>query len=60
MACQTQWRVASMGGPTGLDYPSVAMVMDERALKGEERRAAFDGVRVLEQVALEEMNKGKP
>jgi hypothetical protein len=44
-----------MGGVTGLDYSPLFRLMDERGLKGEAWRDAFDGVRIIESSAIEQM-----
>ena len=56
-AMRTQWRVG-MGGAYGLDYtPMLAQggVMDLLGI--EDREYAFEGIRVMESVALDEMHK---
>ncbi len=57
-AMQTQWRIG-MGGPTGLDYTALPVVMD--MLEIADRRQAFDGLIVMERTALESFreNNGK-
>lgn len=59
-ACRTQWRIDGLSGRCwGLDYPGVAVVLNERALKGQPRREVFDGIQVMEAAALEVMNPRK-
>jgi len=50
-ALQTQWRMG-MGGPTGLDYAAVPIVMELYQVTAEDRRQVFDDVRVMEGEAL--------
>ena len=60
-AVQTQWRIAGMGGPTGLDYPAVFATMDRlfRDYSEAKRDALFLDLQVAERAALEEMAKAK-
>ncbi|WIX31252.1 DUF1799 domain-containing protein [Salinicola sp. JS01] len=53
--CSTQWKHAPMGGPTGLDYPALKMVMEFHAVAPTEFRERFGQVRLLERGALNEM-----
>ena len=54
LECATQWR-SGMGGITGLDYPAVFAVLDERGLErgSPERGDTFAGVRVMERAVLQ-------
>lgn len=56
---QTQWRVAGMGGVTGLDYPAVFATMDRlfRAHSEERRDALFADLQEMEREALAVMAK---
>jgi hypothetical protein len=55
-AMRTQWRVG-MGGAYGLDYNPLPSVMEYLGI--EDRAYAFEGLQVMEQIALEEMHKDK-
>ena len=50
-ALQTQWRIG-MGGPTGLDYAAVPVVMELYEVPAKDRRQVFDDIRVMESEAL--------
>lgn len=54
--CQmgTQWRVG-MGGPVGLDYAALPVVMDMAGIDAAARPLLFEAVRVMENAALAEM-----
>jgi len=47
----TQWRIG-MGGPTGLDYAALPVVMDFAGIAPPDRAQLFDAVRVMESEAL--------
>jgi hypothetical protein len=51
-ALATQWRTG-MSGPTGLDYPAIAAVMELQDIAPEDRRERFDEMRVMEREALD-------
>ena len=55
----TQWQIAGMGGPVGLNYASVLPVLDRmhRAKTDDERDAIFADLQVIERAALEEMGR---
>lgn len=55
-AMQTQWRIG-MGGPTGLDYGAVPVVMELYAVPEKDRRQVFDDLRVMESEALKVFNE---
>lgn len=55
----TQWRV-SMGGPIGLDYGALPAVLRLVGVPPAQRSEAFDGVRTMEDAALEYMRRTKP
>lgn len=55
LACSTQWRIAPMGGITGLDYAAVESVMRMMRIKG--RAEVFEGLRVMENAALAEISR---
>ena len=50
-AVLTQWRIG-MGGPTGLDYTVLPVVMELQGVLHADRGALFDSVRVMENEAL--------
>lgn len=56
IAMSTQWRYG-FGGPTGLDYSGLAFVMDMVGVIPIDRPEVFDGVRTMEDAALEHMSK---
>jgi hypothetical protein len=58
VALQTQWRVG-MGGPTGLDYAAVPVVLELYQVAPESRRRVFDDVRVMEAEALKVFSDGR-
>jgi hypothetical protein len=58
VALQTQWRIG-MGGPTGLDYGAVPVVLDLYQVATDERRRVFDDVRVMEAEALKVFADGR-
>lgn len=55
-ALRTQWRVG-YGGAYGLDYTPIPAVMDLLGI--DDRKYAFEGLRVMESVALDEMHKDR-
>lgn len=60
IAMLTQWRVDGMGIPTGLDYSAIPTVLELTGIPSAERVDVFDGLRVMEDAALEKMQaKGK-
>lgn len=50
-AVLTQWRIG-MGGPTGLDYAVLPVVMDLQDVAQADRAELFDSIRVMESEAL--------
>jgi hypothetical protein len=55
--CQTQWRMAGMGGMVGLDYGAVAWLL--RLYEVGNERALLEDLQVMEAAVLEAMaNKG--
>lgn len=56
IAMSTQWRVG-MNGPIGLDYTALSHVMRMTGVRRPEWPYVFDGVRIMESAALEEMRK---
>lgn len=63
IAMSTQWRTAGMDGVrTGLDYAALPGVLRLMSVKRSEWTEVFEGVRVMEEVALSklrEQNKRK-
>lgn len=58
VAMGTQWRVA-FGGCTGLDYGALPEVMRMCGVKRSDWSRVFADVRVMEQAALEQMDKDR-
>lgn len=54
---QTQWVLGGMGGFIGLNYQSVAAVLD--LLEIEKKAEVFEGVQVMERTALRILNARK-
>lgn len=54
----TQWNVG-MGGPVGLRYESLPVVLDLLGIEAGARRALFPALRVMEHAALEEFSRGR-
>lgn len=54
VAMSTQWR-SGMGGATGLDYNALPAVMRLIGIDEDQQQKTFDGVRVMEDAALEHM-----
>ncbi len=54
LACATQWRMAPMGGVTGLDYAGVEATL--RLLRVPDRRAVFRDLQVMEHAALKALH----
>ncbi len=52
----TQWRVG-MSGLVGLDYAALPAVMDLRGVDIADRAELFDGLRIMEEAALEEIRE---
>ncbi len=52
LACQTQWRTG-FNGPTGLDYPAVAMVARVLQLSARRVRELWADFQAMERAALE-------
>lgn len=50
----TQWRMGG-GGPIGLDYGAVPFALRMAAVKRSDWPEAFDGIRTMEDAALEHM-----
>jgi hypothetical protein len=51
----TQWRVG-VGGRSGLDYTAIPVALRLGGVKRSEWAHAFDGIRVMEDAALEFMS----
>ena len=58
IAMTTQWR-SNMGGPTGLDYGALPVVMRLAGVPLAERAGVFESIRILEDAALEAMRTKK-
>ncbi|KIF80812.1 hypothetical protein TSA66_00925 [Noviherbaspirillum autotrophicum] len=56
IAMSTQWRTG-MGGPIGLDYNALHLVMRMSSIRRDEWPFVFDGVRAMEAAALEKMRE---
>lgn len=54
LSLQTQWYVAGMGGPIGLNYPGVETCMRLRGMKRRKRIRAFEQIQAMENATLEE------
>lgn len=59
IAMSTQWRTGYRG-PTGLDYAVLPAVLRLTGVPADERAGVFDGLRAMEDAALETMRKSKP
>ncbi|MGY6271003.1 DUF1799 domain-containing protein [Achromobacter denitrificans] len=55
-AMGSQWRIG-FGGPTGLEYGALAVVMRILQVPPEDEIDVFDAVRVMEGAALQMMNR---
>ena len=54
----TQWRIAPMGGLTGLDYSAITpLVLRGLRIALRDWPAIFDGLRVMEDAALEALSE---
>lgn len=58
VAMGTQWNVG-FSGAVGLRYEALPVVFDLLGVPGDERAAAFIGLRIMEHAALEEMSRGR-
>lgn len=56
IAMSTQWRT-SFSGVTGLDYAALPAVLELLHIPKRERPGVFDGLRAMEDAALEVMRK---
>ncbi len=54
----TQWRVGT-GGPIGLDYTALPVVMRLARIHPSDRSRVFDDIRVMEDAALEQIRANK-
>lgn len=57
IALETQWLVSD-GVPLGLNYASLPVVLDMLDIPRASWRDVFEGVRIMECAALEQMRKG--
>lgn len=55
-AMLSQWNVG-MNGAIGLRYEALPLVLELHCIEAEQRREVFDGLRVMERAAVEEINK---
>lgn len=55
-AMLSQWNVG-MNGVIGLRYEALPMVLEIHGIEAEQKREVFDGLRVMERAAVEEINK---
>ncbi|MHB0925885.1 MAG: DUF1799 domain-containing protein [Gallionellaceae bacterium] len=55
-AMLSQWNVG-MNGVIGLRYEALPLVLELHGIEAEQRREVFDGLRVMERAAVEEINK---
>lgn len=55
ISCQTQWRIAPMGGISGLDYQAAGRVMDWLGIA--DPAEAFEGLQIMELVVLAESRR---
>lgn len=58
IAMSTQWRTGSAGA-IGLDYGALPSVMEMLGVDAADRPEVFDGLRLMEDAALEEMRSQK-
>ena len=58
IAMSTQWRVG-MSGATGLDYGALPGVLRMSGIARKDWAEVFEGVRVMEDAALQVMQKAK-
>jgi hypothetical protein len=58
IAASTQWRTG-MNGPTGLDYTALPVVMRMIGIAPADRADTFEGVRILEDAALDTIRKNQ-
>lgn len=56
LSLTTQWR-HGMGGPTGLDYPAVLVLLRRLRLPRAQADEMFEVVRVMERAALNEIHR---
>ncbi len=56
IAMETQWRIG-MSGPTGLDYAALPAVLKMMDIGRKRHAYVFEGLRVMEEQALEEMQR---
>lgn len=52
----SQWNVG-MGGTIGLRYEALPMVLELHGIAAKQKREIFDGLRVMERAAVDEINK---
>lgn len=54
--CGTQWN-SGMGGPTGLNYPSVMLLCNLFGVKAKKQLEMLDAIQIMERSALKQMNQ---
>lgn len=52
----SQWNVGT-GGVIGLRYEALPLVLEIHGIRRKRQRDIFDGLRVMERAAVQEMNK---
>lgn len=52
----SQWNIG-MNGVIGLRYEALPLVLELHCIKRERRREVFDGLRVMERAAINEINE---
>lgn len=53
----TQWRIAPMGGPVGLDYNVLPIVLKIRKVDEKEEADIFECIKIMESAALKRMRE---
>lgn len=52
----SQWNVGGMGGVIGLRYEALPLVFRMHGIKRERQREIFEGLRVMERAAVQQLN----
>lgn len=58
-ALTTQWRISDMGYFFGLSYPAVESVLNMMGFNRKRNMEIFEDIRIMENAALEVLNKDK-
>lgn len=58
-ALTTQWRISDMGYFFGLNYPAVESVLNMMGFNRKRKAEIFEDIRIMENAALEVLNKEK-